>query len=335
MENFTAKDLKIFEDMKQCVKDFGLKDLGEEKQLGILSGFSTFEYPGYNMGILYLYDPLKNVANISIRYADAPPEKIPSLYELFNYINKHLTFNHFAFESLGPFGGMILLTTGLKVTEYFLNKAAFKMLLKELMGVGHTFMPLIAKLLFTDNTPKSIMDEFYEKNCEKIPVFVDEDGKIKEPKMTKELPFIIHASADMPAFPTHTHGLTELGIPEFLIDHLCIGAKGNGACINLSYKYFIKPENADKLDAIKNGQVIRLTFTDLKPEAKTKDLLDPDRVYCYHRVYPEFEMVKQAYNIDDQNNQSDADPTAWFVQIYVEGDDFALTDDYYKDGIKW
>jgi len=25
----------------------------------------------------------------------------------------------------------------------------------------------------------------------------------------------------------------------------------------------------------------------------------------------------------------------WFVQIYVEGDDFALTDDYYKGGIKW
>ena len=122
METFTAKDKQIFEDMKQCAKDLGLKDLGEDKQLGMLSGFSTFEYPGYNMGIMYLYDPRQNVASISIRYADAPKEKIPALYELFNHINAHLIFNHFTFESFGPLGGMILLKTGLKVTEYFLNK---------------------------------------------------------------------------------------------------------------------------------------------------------------------------------------------------------------------
>jgi hypothetical protein len=42
-------------------------------------------------------------------------------------------------------------------------------------------------------------------------------------------------------------------------------------------------------------------------------------------------MVKQAY---DLNDPADVDPKAWFVQIYVEGDDFALTDDYYKYGIK-
>lgn len=48
--------------------------------------------------------------------------------------------------------------------------------------------------------------------------------------------------------------------------------------------------------------------------------------------YPEFEMVKQAYCIDGPD---DIDPNMWFVQIYVEGDDFALTDDYYKGGIKW
>ena len=131
--------------------------------MGMLSGISTFEYPGYNMGIMYLYDPRQNVASISIRYADVPKEKIPALYELFNHINAHLIFNHFTFESFGPLGGMILLKTGLKVTEYFLNKTAFKALLKELMGAGHTFMPLIGELLFTDKTPTTIMDEFYRK----------------------------------------------------------------------------------------------------------------------------------------------------------------------------
>jgi hypothetical protein len=41
METFTAKDKQIFEDMKQCAKDFGLKDLGEDKQLGVLSGIPS------------------------------------------------------------------------------------------------------------------------------------------------------------------------------------------------------------------------------------------------------------------------------------------------------
>jgi hypothetical protein len=153
------------------------------------------------------------------------------------------------------------------------------------------------------------------------------DKKGNEPKVTKELPFIIHACIDMPAFPTHTHGLTELGMPEFLIDHLCLGANGNGDRINGSYEYFIKPENAGKLDAIKNGETVKLNITDLKPDANPEPL-----AYCYRRVYPEFEMVKQAYNFDDP---ADADPMMWFVQIYIEGDDFALTDDYYKGGIKW
>jgi len=53
MENFTAKDKQIFEDMKQCVKDLGLKVIGEEQILDMISGFSTFEYAGYNMGILF------------------------------------------------------------------------------------------------------------------------------------------------------------------------------------------------------------------------------------------------------------------------------------------
>ena len=192
-------------------------------------------------------------------------------------------------------------------------------------------MPLIGELLFTDKTPKSIMDEFVEKKCEKIPVFVDKDGKMKMPEVTKEQPFIIHGCTDLPAFPTHTHGMTELGMPEFLIDHLAFGAQQNGGLIGASYKYFTNPKNAEKLTAIKNGETVKLKDEDLKPPS---DHPDP-YVYCYRRVYPEFEMVKQAYNIDGQADHSDADPEAWFVQIYVEGDDYALTDDYYKGGISW
>jgi hypothetical protein len=188
-------------------------------------------------------------------------------------------------------------------------------------------MPLIGRLLATDQTPQTIMDEFYTTKDKMPPEFLGPDGKLKVGKKTAECPFIIEASADMPAFPTHTHGLTELGWPEFLMDLLSLGADGTGSRINLSYDYFNKPENKSKLEAIKNGKTVKLTIKDLKPDAKPEDM-----VYCYRRVSPEFEMVKLAYCIESPD---DIDPAMWFVQIYIEGDDFALTDEYYKGGIKW
>lgn len=329
MENFAARDKQVFDDMKQCVKDLGLKIMDEHSEEGILSGISVFEYQGYNMGIIFSYDPSHNVAEVLMRYADLPAEKIPALYELLNHINNHLSFNHFFID---PGTRILVLRSGVYVMGYFLNKEMFKMVMTQDLGIGNTFMPLIWKLIFKDQTPQFIMDEFYTAKDKISPEFLGPDGKLRVGKKTEERPFIIEVSATMPAFPTHTHGLTELGMPEFLIDHLCLGANGNGTIINLSYEYFIKAKNANKLDAIKNGQMIRLNFTDLKPEVKMKDILDPDRVYCYRRVSPEFEMVKQAYVIE---SPEDVDPDMWFVQIYIEGDDFAVTDDYYKGGIKW
>ncbi|MDM7986354.1 MAG: hypothetical protein QUS13_03365 [Smithella sp.] len=324
MENFSSKDKKIFEDMKQCFLDLRLKIIKEDTMPDALCGMSTFEYPGYNMGIGFLYIPSHSIADLTIRYADFQSNRLPELYELMNFINVNMINSHFCIE---PITRMVLLHTGMNVTGYFLNKMDFKTLLSQLMGAGHTFFPLIAKLHSNDQTVQSIIDEFIAKKNQIPPEFLGPDGKVKAPKVTKEHPFIIEVSADMPAFPSHTHGLTEVGMPEFLIDHLAFGASGNGGRITASYEYFTKPENAGKLDAIKNGETVKLTINDLKHDAKPEDI-----VYCYRRVYPEFEMVKQAYLIEDPK---DVDPKMWFVQIYVEGDDFALTDDYYKGGIKF
>ena len=324
MEKISAKDQQIFEDMKKCVEDLGLKILNEDMIDGNLCGFSTFEYPAYNIGIGFIFDPRQNAADLSIRYADIPVEKIPALYELLNHINMNMIMSHF---SIAPEMQMVLLRTGHYVTGYFLNRGEFKMVLGQMLGLSHTYFPLIGKLMLTDQTPQAIMKEFYESNGIISPGTLGSAEKAKESKVAKEQPFIIHGSADMPAFPTHSHGMTELGMPEFLIDHLAFGVEQNGGRISASYKYFMKPENADKLDAIKNGETVKLRDADLKPDAKTDSI-----VYCYRRVYPEFEMVKQAYVIEDPK---DVDPKTWFIQIYVEGDDFALTDDYYKGGIKW
>ena len=136
MEKFTSKDKQIFDDMKQCIKDLGLKILDEKTDDNILSGFSTFEYPGYNMGIIFSYTPSANIAEVLLRYADLPAEKLPILYELLNHINNNLALNHFHID---PETGILVLRSGLYVTGYFLNKEAFKMLLGQDLGVGHTF----------------------------------------------------------------------------------------------------------------------------------------------------------------------------------------------------
>jgi len=324
MKNFSAKDKKIYTDMKQCMQEFGLEIMDEKSKEGILSGISVFDYPGYNTGIIFSYNASHNIAEVFMRYADLPAEKLPALYELLNDINGNLTFNHFFID---PGTRILALRSGFAVTDYILNKEQFKMLLKQDLGIGHTFMPLIGKLLFENQTPREIMNEFYESG-NMIPTELPEaDDKVKATKVTTELPFVIEASADKPAFPTHTHGLTEVGLSEFLMDPFCLGAQGNGDRIISSYQYFTKHENADKLEAIKNGETIKLSLTDLKPDAKPEP-----HVYCYRRVYPEFEMVKLAYCIEDPK---DVDPKMWFVQIYIDGDDYALTDDYYKGGVDW
>ena len=39
--------------------------------------------------------------------------------------------------------------------------------------------------------------------------------------ITKDFPYIIHACPPtVDAYPTHTHGLTEIGMPEFIVDPL-------------------------------------------------------------------------------------------------------------------
>lgn len=142
-------------------------------------------------------------------------------------------------------------------------------------------------------------------------------------------PFIIHGDplTGETAFPTHTHGLTEVGMPEFVMDPVAFGGEGNAQRINASYDYFIRSENAEKLEAILNGEIVKLTVKDLKPD---KDYTEP-YVYCYREVTPDFEAVKLAYVEDGPG----IEPGMRFVQIWVEGDDFALEDDYYRGGVRW
>ena len=145
--------------------------------------------------------------------------------------------------------------------------------------------------------------------------------------MVRKLPYVVHACVDLPAFPTHTHGLTEIGMPEFIMDPLTFGPIGNMHIINAAYEFLKERKNARYLKAIFNGKTIKLTATELRP----KHFMDDPYTYCFREVHPQFEAVKQAYLIPDKG----LEPGMRFIQIWVDGDDFALMDEYYRYGITW
>ncbi len=55
---------------------------------------------------------------------------------------------------------------------------------------------------------------------------------------------MIHADPlkESTSFPTHTHGLTNVGMPEFIMDPLAFGGEGNAGRINAAYDFFRKTE---------------------------------------------------------------------------------------------
>jgi hypothetical protein len=141
-------------------------------------------------------------------------------------------------------------------------------------------------------------------------------------RKTEELPFIIHADPllEETAFPTHTHGLTEIGWPEFFMDPLSFGGEGNGSRINNSYLYFTN--NMDELQRILNGEIIKIPVNVIEPKWQGA----PIYTLCYREAPASFEGVKLAYPYSIESGMR-------FVQIWVDGDYFALTDLYYLGGV--
>ncbi len=147
-------------------------------------------------------------------------------------------------------------------------------------------------------------------------------------KDTSKYPYYIHCCilTGDPPFPTHTHGLYANDLPEFIFDPLAFGGGGNGNRINAAYDYFMKPKNRSLLDDVLNGKIIKLTGNKLLGK-KAKDIY----TYCFREVPASFAAVKEAYG----SSIDSVCPGIRFVQIWVDGDDFALKDSYYAGGVKF
>ena len=138
-----------------------------------------------------------------------------------------------------------------------------------------------------------------------------------------EFPFTIVADPllEDTAFPTHTHGLTEIGMPEFIMDPLSFGGEGNAGLINASYRYF--KNNPNDLQAILGGQVLKYPINIIAQGWRDA----PIYTICFRLVPDTFEAVKLAYS-------AGVHPGMKFIQIWIDGDDYALTDEYYRGGVK-
>ena len=101
---------------------------------------------------------------------------------------------------------------------------------------------------------------------------------------------------------------------------------GNAGRINYSFDFFINPQNNHLLKDILNGEIVKLPAAVLSPNLKSEPY-----IYCFRKVPPEFEAVKLAYGY----GVAYVIPRMIFIQIWADGDDFALTDEYYRNGVKW
>ena len=143
----------------------------------------------------------------------------------------------------------------------------------------------------------------------------------------EEYPYIIEADTllEDTAFPTHTHGLSDIGWPEFIMDPLAFGGEGNAGLINATYRHF--KNNMNDLQAVLNGSILKYPINTIAIGWRDA----PIYTICFRLVPNTFEAVKEAYG----DGVVDVVPAIEFIQIWIDGDYFTLTDEYYRGGVKW
>ena len=136
--------------------------------------------------------------------------------------------------------------------------------------------------------------------------------------ITKESAYILHPVPPTSSkCPTHTRGMAEHGIPEFIIGRNVFGP-GNMLLIAEACNYLAKPENAEILELILAGETVTIN-------SKSLDLDGYGGVsnFFFRMVDADYKAVKIAY--EDLDTETLAQMQ--FVEIYIEEEGFDLEDD--------
>lgn len=149
------RDLRIFKNIEDSVKEMGLKILQGTSLGEAMLVESFFEYAGFSIGILITYEPQHDLVSIAIRYAEAPVDKIDRLVRLVNRINMMMNTSHYA---VNPESGLMMIVAGLPVAGH-LDKTVFKKLLKDVLGYNLQFIKLIFNVITTDKDPDEIFKD--------------------------------------------------------------------------------------------------------------------------------------------------------------------------------
>jgi len=108
-------------------------------------------------------------------------------------------------------------------------------------------------------------------------------------------PLSIHVSpADASSvYPTHSHGLNYIGLPELVIAATEYGPEFNSNRLLAIYASLANPQNEAKLSILVNGATIEFTTRDLLPDKEVPD--EVNYLYMMKKVPATADIVVEAY----------------------------------------
>jgi hypothetical protein len=162
---FTKKDKKNFNDLKYCLKEFGLPIKAEKKIDAGMIIESEFEHKEHSARIFILLNPSCKVVTIILDYGIAEGEKITTLYELIDRINMKLCTCHFI---VCPDTGHVSLCSGMHLTHDRISKKEFLVILGMLIAESCFFAPLIVQQIESDKKPEVLWNQFLIENKDRI-----------------------------------------------------------------------------------------------------------------------------------------------------------------------
>jgi len=131
----------------------------------------------------------------------------------------------------------------------------------------------------------------------------------KTGNVPKTVPHIIHGNQNN-IFPTHTHGLAGVGLPELFIHAEAFGLVNNANIINGVFVYLC-------LNPAEWNRVAKRIPIEI-------DIPDSDLILCVRPVGVKFFGVTMSYS------PNDIDCPTGFAQLYIKGEDHTTTDEYFR-----